>query len=187
MQRVLLLVSGSGGGHIQAGKNLARARSELAPDTTCVLKDSYDFLHPFKRWQYTVGWELLFQYLGPVYHVARGFVVARPWAIQRIRRSFVPSARRFTTWLATQERFDAVVATQPHGAGLMSQAAGALGRYLPGAGLDGFSVLRHVPLAERRPVRCACRRRAGTGPARTPRRSCERNGHPDQRRVRPAA
>ncbi|MFO0702412.1 MAG: hypothetical protein U0514_00805 [Candidatus Andersenbacteria bacterium] len=52
-----------------------------------MLKDSYDFSTPFKRWQYTVGWELLFQYLGPVYHVARGFVVARPWAIQHVRRS----------------------------------------------------------------------------------------------------
>lgn len=122
MRRVLLLVSGSGGGHIQAGKNVARALRELAPDTECVVKDSYDFLHPFKRWQYTVGWELLFQYFGPVYRVSRRFAIGHPWIVWRIRRSFVASARRFARWLEAQPHFDAVVATQPHGAGLMDFA-----------------------------------------------------------------
>lgn len=121
-KRILLLVSGSGGGHIEAGKNITRALLALAPEVECVTKDSYDFLHPFKRWQYTTGWEILFRYLGPVYGFARGLTIAMPWAIRRIRRGFEPSAHHLASWLATQEPFDAVVATQPHGAGLMAIA-----------------------------------------------------------------
>ena len=122
-KRILILVSGSGGGHIQAGKNVARTIQELAPSALVVIKDSYDFLHAFKHWQYTTGWELLFQYAAPLYGFFRHKAGQSPAALRAIRKSFIPASRALSEWLELEEqrggRFDAVVATQPHGAGLM--------------------------------------------------------------------
>lgn len=120
--RILLLASGSGGGHIQAAKNVGAALVAIAPEVETVQASSYDFLHPFKRWQYTTAWEYIFQYFGPQYGWARRYLGDTPWAQRMIRRSFRVTARRFARWLEVHGPFDAVVATQPHASGITSFA-----------------------------------------------------------------
>lgn len=122
MKRILLLVSGSGGGHIQAGKNIASALAEIDPTAEVVLKNSYDFVSPFQRWQLTRGWELAFQYFRPVYAAGRRRVNSNPRSQAAMRKRFEGSGRAFVEWLAQQPRFDAVISTQPHGAGIGSIA-----------------------------------------------------------------
>jgi len=122
MRRILVLVSGSGGGHIQAGKNVARALGELDPSCEVVVKDSYDFVGPFERWQLTRGWEITFQYLRPLYAVGRRRFNASTRAQDSMRKRFERSGRMFVMWLEQQPRFTAIITTQPHGAGIGSIA-----------------------------------------------------------------
>ncbi len=120
MEKILILVSSSGGGHIAAGNNIKQALGLLNSDLDIRVVDSYDFIHPFKKWQYTKGWQLWTRYAPGLYRYLRDRSVKSPWMVKNLRRGFRPGAKNLAKYLEQEFKAKTIITTHAHAAGLVS-------------------------------------------------------------------
>ncbi len=118
-QKVLILYSSSGGGHLAAANNIAQALKLLAGSNnlSVTVKDSYDFVHPFKKWQYTKGWQIATTFVPGPYRYLRNRVVHSERAVKQLKKGFKDGADKLGAYLKDNP-YDVIIATHAHAAGI---------------------------------------------------------------------
>ena len=116
-KRIALLYGSAGEGHHKAVLSLQQALQERVPDIYADVIDTYDFVNPFKRWQYRRAWIFASRYLSGPVRVSRDWIDKNPKVVDYVQRGFVPAAEKLASHMRRHD-IGSLVSTHPHGAGL---------------------------------------------------------------------